>query len=704
MKRRILIPSIVFLALLALAVTSVSASSAASSTLLRASPVRLAAFQAEGLVPGNYCASCHLADDPRLASVTTWNGSIQSKVNSPCPAATKVREELYYTERLLLMIQRAENAVGPLPEKTQSRLDGYTQRYSRMLDTPVTSLDAFVSEAQSARYQLNKIYAVLNQMAQDAKGRTVFLYAAVITLLVLGSLAWGVYNSRALAAGSVSKSWGLFWRILFVLAVLAFFVLPLFRVPAEEVVMTTAEQQEAQATLDTAQRAADAADRAQARAWMLARVAAAYAQTDAAQAQAILDEALLSLEIARKNETALWGQSLAVQEVTIGAKIEMESAGLITADLNASRTRAWALPLVAQEWNALDPDKASALLQAEQEQVVRQSGLYRDLQLRALSLAWANVNASQAAPTAAQIDDAAIRAWTLRELAALTNNPSLYEKALQAAREVKDPVQKARALREIAQASGKSALFDEALAVLEEVTEPALSYALSDLAAASGNVSLVERIAYPDARASALLRIGDYPSAWEATAAISDPFEQARAQAAIAAAWGDADAAMRMTVPLYRDLALRDVIRKTGNASLADFITSNYYKTQVFTALGDTAAALQAAADLTDTYPLVELAINLGKSDPQAALALVEQMDRESDKAVVLRALAVALGDRALIQQAQGMALAARVRNDALAPAQASLDLAQALWSKNNPAAQSVLQQAYEAAQRIATK
>ena len=71
------------------------------------------------------------------------------------------------------MIDRAQVEVGALPEKTQSRLDGYTQRYSRMLDTPVTSLDAFVSEAQTARYQMNKAYTALNQMAEAKKQRTV---------------------------------------------------------------------------------------------------------------------------------------------------------------------------------------------------------------------------------------------------------------------------------------------------------------------------------------------------------------------------------------------------------------------------------------------------------------------------------------------------------------------------------------------------
>jgi hypothetical protein len=255
-------------------------------------------------------------------------------------------------------------------------------------------------------------------------------------------------------------------------------------------------------------------------------------------------------------------------------------------------------------------------------------------------------------------------------------------------------------------ASGNSALFDEALSELDDVSDAPLAYALGDLAVASGNASLVEQIApsFPDARASAQLRLGEYQSAWDAAADIADPFEQARAQATIAAAWGNAEAAAQIPVPLYRDLALRDVIQKSGNAALADSITSTYYKVQALTALGDYEAAQELAGELGDPYPLVKLAVSLAGMDPQVALALVDQMDREADKAVALQAIAVALGDQALIEQAQGMALAARVRGDSLAPAQASLDLAQALWTVNKTDAQAVLQQAYEAAQRIATK
>ena len=698
MKRKILPPILIIFSVLVFTVSFVSASSSTSSLLT--------GTEGPTLVPGNYCVSCHLADDARLATVTEWKGGIGSEINSPCPASTAIHEELYYTERLLLMIDRAEGSIGSLPEKTQSRLDGYTQRYSRMLDTPVTNLDAFVSEAQTARYQMNKAYTVLNQMAEAQKQRTVLVYAAVITLIILGSLAWGLYNTRAIKAGTVSRSWATLWRVVFVIAVFVFFALPIFRVPAVEVAVTTAEQQAAQTTLDTAQRAADAADRSQARAWMLARIGTAWNEVGDEQAQSLLDESVMALKTAREDEEALWGQSLAVQEVSVGSQVEMEKADLIAADLNAARGRAWAIPLIAMEWSKLDPVKAAALLNAEQEVVVGQNGLYRDLQLRRLALAWTMVDDAQAVPTAAQINDPLLRAWAFRELAVLTNNSMLFDQAAEAARAIIDPVQKARALREIGFASQQSSYFDEALDALDGVSAASLAYALSDLAAVSGNMSLVEQIdpTFPSARTSALQRMGEYEAAWDAAVDILDPYERARAQAAIASAWGNAEAATQVSVSLYRDLALRDVIRKTGEAPLVDSIASPYYKVQALTALGEYIAAVQLAGDLGDTYPLVELALELAESDPEASLALVDEMDREADKAVVLQAVAVVLEDQELIERAQGMALAARVRGNSLAPAQASLSLAQALWTVNQGDAQAALQQAYEATERIAIK
>jgi hypothetical protein len=326
--------------------------------------------------------------------------------------------------------------------------------------------------------------------------------------------------------------------------------------------------------------------------------------------------------------------------------------------------------------------------------------------LRAVALAWAKIRPSQVASTAGAIQDASIRAWTLREAAVITKDSSLFQRAAEAARQVADPVQRALALREVALASGEKSLFGEALSALDGVTGAPLAYALSDLAAASGDASLVERIdpAYPDARAAALLRLGKYQAALDAASAIADPYEQARARAAIAGAWGNADIAEQIEVPLYRDLASRDIVRKTGNAALTDSIQSSYYKIQVLTALGQYGTAIQLADGLGDSYPLVELVTALAKKDPQTALPLVDKMTRDTDKAVALQVIAAASGDQALFERAEGMALAARVSGDELAPAEASLDLADALWKINPVDAQSSLSQAVEAAQSISTK
>lgn len=697
MTRRILILSLILLAALTFAVPL----AAASSLTLR---------QAQGdadsgspsneatLVPGNYCVSCHQADDPRLATVTEWKGAIGREVNSPCPAATAIHEELVYTERLMLMIDRSQQSVGALTEKSQSRLDGYTQRYSRMLDVPVTSLDAFVSEAQTTRYQLNKIYTALNDMAEAAKQQTVLIYAGLVTLVVLGSLAWGLYNTRHIKSGA-GKPKSIFKPAAFVLIVLAFFVMPIFRVPAVEVAETTTEEQEAQAVLDTADRAAAATDRAQARAWMLARLAAKWNATNPAQAQSILDESLAALAQVDENNAALWGQSLAVREAMIGVPIDMEKADLVAADVNAARARLWSLPLIAIEWNAVDPVRAAELLQAEQDRIESETGIYRDLQMRGVALAWNEIQPSNAVAAARSIEDAAIRAWTLREL-------GKFDLAAEAARQVEDPVQRARALREVAAASEDKNLFAEALSALDGVSGEALAYALSDLAAASDDASLVGKIdaAYPAAKTAALLRMGEYQAAWDASLAIADPYEQARAQAAVAAAWENAEAAAQISVPLYRDLALRDVIRKSGNASLVDSIRSPYYRLQALTALGEYEQAVEAADGLGEAYPLIELTASLAKDDPQAALGLVDLMRREADKAVALRIIAAAAKDPSLFGQAQGMALAARVQGDALAPSVALTDLADAFWTINLSDAEAALRQAYETALRIAVK
>jgi hypothetical protein len=697
LKLQALLPLTVLVVLLGMV-----ASPAVASASMSSSP------QAVGDIvsPGNYCISCHLASDPRLSTATDWKGAIGREVISPCPAATEIHKELYYTERMLLMIDRAQRADGQLFGKNLQQLEGYTQAYSRQLDQPVTSLDAFAAEAQNTRYRLNKVYSVLTQMADAAKKRTVILFALAATLIVFGSLVWGLFNTRSYNRNGGKKYRTSYGAGLLILLVIGLFTMPLFRVPAAEVVASTMEQQEALAVRDTADRVAVAADRGQARAWMLARLGAAWNAHDTSRALGLLGEAVRSVEQVQANQDALWGQSLAVQEVGVGTSIELEKGVLISQGLNAARARMWSLPLIAVEWNAVASQPASTLLWTEQQALQSQSGIYRDLQMRSIALAWALIDPSTAAITARGISDPATRSWTQRELGFISQNPSEFSEAADSARSVADPIQRSRALRELAMASGDRSLFEDALAALDKVTGPALAYSLSDLASASGDVGVLEDISpqYPDALTYALLRMAAYDSAWAAALEIPDPVDQARAQAAVASAAGDAELAMQIEFGLYRDLALRDITRKTGNVALTDSIGSVYYKVQALTGLGELQAAAQEGASLTDGFPLVELSLALAKSDPQTALELMKKMSREADKAVVLRAIAAATGDQALFEQALGMALAARVRGDALAPAQASLDLANALWEVSPENAGAALRQADDAAQKISIK
>ena len=698
MMRRSLILLVIFIGTLALGVTAVAASSpVAAQTTTTTTPT---------MVAGNYCVACHQADDPRLMSVTVWKGSIAREVNSPCPAATSIHEQLYYTERMLLMIDRTRQSVGPLSAKNQALLENDTQLYSRLLDAPVTSGDAFSTEAQTARYRLEKIYTGLNQVSDTQKQRMVLILAGLVTLVVLGSLVWGLYNTRLARGDKGTKPLPLFWYAVCLLLVVVVFTLPILRAPASVTATPTTDEQAVQTVLDTADRAASTADHAQAQAWIMARLGAAWNAADPGQAQTLFNAALASVHQAQNNAPALWGQSLAAQEAAPGISITMQKAELIGAALYADRGHAWSIPLIAREMAGADPAQAKSLLQSEQASLALQTGIYRDLELRSLALAWTPIDPSQAVPAARMIQDASIRAWTLREEAVKLNDPSLFVDAAEAARQVADPVQRARSLQDVAVVSGNRDLFTEAESALSSASGASLAYALSDLAAASGDESLVERIdpAYADARTAAWLGMEKYQAAWEAAGAIADPYERAHAQSAIASAWGSGDAALKIQVPLYRNLALRGVVQKTGDKVWIASIQSPYYKVQALTAVGDYQDAIQAVNSSGDSYPLVGLVAALAKTDRQTALSLVDEMSNDSDKAVALRVIAAATGDQTIFQRALGMALAARVSGDVLSPVTASLDLAEAFIRSNPIDAVAAFKQAYQTAQLIPTR
>lgn len=668
----------------------------------------LAGAGAAQMAAGNYCVSCHLPDDARVQSVTAWRGGIEREESSPCPAAKSIHEELYFTERLLLMIDRTYLQAGSQASSIDARLAAYTQTYSRMLDAPVVSLDAFTSEAQGARFRLGKLHNTLNQMSEVQKARRVLIAAGLVTLALLVSLAWGMRNAQKYLGERRFRIKRLLSIpvVILLAAIFGFFTLPLFRDTAAEVASATVAELARQTVLDTAQRAASTADQAQARAWMLARVGAAWQERDSVQAQVALDEALLASAEAQSNEYALWGRAQAVQESSVGDMVALGQAALIANELDASRARFWAVPLIASEWALKDAQRAAEILTQEEGRAKAASGIYRDLQLRAIALAWLNLDPARAAQSTSLIADSALRAWTWREIAQKTGAAAYYEQAAQVGRRIADPVQRARVLREIGSASGKTDLFAEALAALQEASGAPLAYALSDLAAASGDASLVEKIepAYPQARALAYYQLGQFEQAWAAAENILDPYERGRAQAAIAASWGESAKAASIGVPLYRDLALRDVTQKTGDTSLANSIQLVYYKVQALTGLSQYSAAWEAASGLGEAYPLVELALGWASQDPQAALAVVEGMTREVDKAQALREIALATGDDALFERALAMALAGRVRGDPLSPSVLSLLLGEGFFSAEADKTDLALAQAYEAALRIAIK
>jgi hypothetical protein len=123
-------------------------------------------------------------------------------------------------------------------------------------------------------------------------------------------------------------------------------------------------------------------------------------------------------------------------------------------------------------------------------------------------------------------------------------------------------------------------------------------------------------------------------------------------------------------------------------------------------AAGEAGEAAAQADQLSEKAALVPVIAALAPAQPDEALALVDQLTREADKAEALRGLAPATGEQALFERALGMAAAARVRGDALAPARATLDLARACLDRPGGEAQALaaLAQAHELASKVSVK
>jgi hypothetical protein len=224
---------------------------------------------------------------------------------------------------------------------------------------------------------------------------------------------------------------------------------------------------------------------------------------------------------------------------------------------------------------------------------------------------------------------------------------------------------------------------------------------------AANNAGLLSSI--PETQAAALtyanLGLGQYETAWQRSLAIADPYEQARAQALIAQGWAQTDASAarqaveQMSIDVLRQRALVATVTEQPDQTLLEKISLPYLRVQALTRMGETGQAVQEAANLKEKLPLVELALKVMENDPQTALALVELMSREADKAAVLVPLAG--NDPNLFERALGMAGAARVRGENGNPTRLSLALANLLWNTRPDLARLALEQALKLAEGI---
>lgn len=681
--------------------------------------------------PGNYCVSCHLPEDPRLAEPVAWMGGSEHAQSSPCPAVLRIQEERLYTEQLLLAVDRfrakAPEVAGM--ERIDAQIQAGREGYSRLLDTPVESLSAFTAEAQTLRYQIGKTYAALNAVEQQNKKVRLLIGAIVVTLVICAAFVMGLRITRPAALQWASAGWrrplkGYLAPVALVLAVFAFFSLPIFRVPAAVTETPSLEEQEVQTTLDEAGRAAETANRASSRAWMIARVGASRYASDPEAAESALGEALVAAREASLNTSALWGRAQAAQELSAGSAINVQKASLTAAELEAERGRAWNLALIAREWMPVDEQmlaaglileefalqqkpQAEAILEEAEKAAEAALGIYRDLDLRLIAAYWARLDTRKALDTVKRVQDPALRSWGLREIAAISGEESIFEEAAEAARQARDPLAKARALRALGEATGEEDYFSEAYEALQEAPQGAArAYELAALAAASENVELLKgiEVEHPEAAALGYYRLGELQQAWRLAEAIPNPYDRGQAQAAIAVAAGSPEMAKSIETALYRDRALYGLSLQAKDAKLAEELSLPYYRVKALTASGDLEAAWAEAGALQEPYPLLDLALAWAKSNPERALEVVEAMEREADKANALRAIAVATKDEELFERALGMALAARVRGDALYPAWASLKLAEELAPLNQEWAQAAYEQALEIALKISVK
>jgi len=701
---------------------------------------------------GNYCLECHVSPPETTLSPLR---PIEWARDIPCDTLRKAYEEVYQVDTLVAAAQNSAQqlrAQGFDSSPQRKRLDARRVTAARLYEGEFVSLAALSSQGKAVRYQMNKVYAALQELRAYRQRLIVLGVVAAGSLFVLVSIFLGWRHTRKGRGRPRGARLSLLWTILACLVVFFLFATPLFGF-APPLPTATEEEMERQAAVDQAARVAEAANRLSAQVWVMGHIGARWSALDRAQGDGALVAALQAARDKDSNLVAYWGQIQAVRESAASWRPAVQDLAVYHADrIEVAASQAWHLRALAAEWLLVDKARASELLQAALIQARRNpDAYYRDLDTRAIAVVWARLDLAKGSTLLEQVTDPFLRAWGFREM-------GLFDQAAQAARQVQDPYRRAWALRQIAlqeiawapPGTRAAALLAEALEAASRIEgREARAYALADMAVAWARVDaakgkeLADGIdaAYPEARvlalhgvALALVRGNEVARAKEAfqealaqAARADNPYKVAKLVAAILADYARVDAAAaleeagKMSDPFFRDQAYGNiaatlapgdrlqVAARIGSPALRVKALSN--AAVALLRIGDksrAAAACQEAFALADkvedTYPLRDLAVVWAAVDPQAALQVVDKIDDGMDKAVALRAIAVQGKDPAVFERAMAVAKAVRVRGEPFAAARALADLAVAYAAVDTARAKEAFALALEVARKVSVR
>ncbi|MDP3047224.1 MAG: hypothetical protein Q8O07_07075, partial [Chloroflexota bacterium] len=399
----------------------------------------------------------------------------------PCDTLRKAYEEVYQVDTLAAAAQNSAQQLrdqGFDASAQLKRLDARRVTADRLYQGDIVALSAFSNQGKAVRYQMNKVYAALQETRAERQRLIVLGWVLAASLFVLSSLFLGWRHTLKGQGKAKHSRMSLVWMVLACLVVFVLFATPLFGVapPTPE---TTEEETERQNAVDQVSRVSDAAGRLSAQVWAIGNVGARWSALDQTQGSAALAMAIQSARDKETNLAAYWGQTQAVRESATSWRESTQDLALYRTDrLEAAASQSWHLRALAAGWIDVDKARSAELLNAALA-ANRQSpiAVYRDLELRAIAVTYARLDPARAGALLDQVSDPFLRAWGLREMGA-------YGQATEAARQVQDPYKRAWALRKIAEAlpaNATSLLIESIDAAARIEDKETQAYALADI-------------------------------------------------------------------------------------------------------------------------------------------------------------------------------------------------------------------------------